>query len=257
MTSTSSKNLDEGLLQELECPVCMEYMVPPIILCENGHNICFNCKSRLKNCPTCRGLILQARNLALENLSRQILYPCVFRRFGCSETFSLESITAHQKSCPHGSYYCPFGSSHSIKCEWKGPLANLLNHIGKSHKHKLFKNEVVKSKLLDVHPGKEYSIAIHALGEIFYFQFKVADDNFYIYFVHIGKYTDNCFKCDISFSKVDSIDKITLCSAVETAMEGVGSCDFEKSIKLHYSYISRFVDEELSLEFSIEISQIS
>jgi uncharacterized OB-fold protein len=32
--------LDEALLSDLECPECMEYMVPPIKLCNNGHNIC-------------------------------------------------------------------------------------------------------------------------------------------------------------------------------------------------------------------------
>jgi hypothetical protein len=38
------KQLDWCLLKELECPVCLEYMESPIKLCENGHNICDNCR---------------------------------------------------------------------------------------------------------------------------------------------------------------------------------------------------------------------
>ncbi|KAJ4432539.1 hypothetical protein ANN_21162 [Periplaneta americana] len=47
--------LAQELLQGLECPVCFDYMVPPITLCENGHNICKICKPKLFECPTCKG----------------------------------------------------------------------------------------------------------------------------------------------------------------------------------------------------------
>lgn len=39
-----SRALTEALLKELKCPVCMEYMVPPIKLCTSGHNICSKCR---------------------------------------------------------------------------------------------------------------------------------------------------------------------------------------------------------------------
>ena len=31
----------------------MEYIIPHIKLCGNGHNICSSCKHKLQNCPTC------------------------------------------------------------------------------------------------------------------------------------------------------------------------------------------------------------
>ena len=44
---TSTMGLDWDLLQDLECPACLEYMASPIEICENRHNICGSCKARL------------------------------------------------------------------------------------------------------------------------------------------------------------------------------------------------------------------
>jgi hypothetical protein len=60
--------LDEALLKELECPVCMQYMVPPIKLCTNGHTTCSKCRERVKLCPTCRAELAEIRSLALINV---------------------------------------------------------------------------------------------------------------------------------------------------------------------------------------------
>ena len=83
-------DLSMGLLGELECPVCMEYMLPPITFCLNGHNICNNCKPMLTNCPTCRQPFVNIRNVALEKLARQMKYPCTFRY-----VLSAPSITSY------------------------------------------------------------------------------------------------------------------------------------------------------------------
>jgi len=49
-----AQDLSKDVLEQLECPVCMQYMLPPIALCSNGHNICSSCKPKIQNCPTCR-----------------------------------------------------------------------------------------------------------------------------------------------------------------------------------------------------------
>ncbi|THD23858.1 E3 ubiquitin-protein ligase [Fasciola hepatica] len=38
-----------------ECPVCMDYALPPILQCQSGHIVCASCRSKLSSCPTCRG----------------------------------------------------------------------------------------------------------------------------------------------------------------------------------------------------------
>ncbi|XP_069680241.1 uncharacterized protein [Periplaneta americana] len=89
-----------GLLSVLECPVCKEFMGAPITLCEHGHNICGNCRPRLKNCPTCRQKLLSTRNIALEELSTKFKYPCKYRERGCLSMFSKDVINDHEINCP-------------------------------------------------------------------------------------------------------------------------------------------------------------
>lgn len=62
------ESLNQGLIGLLECPVCMEYMGPPIHQCRRGHLVCFACKPKLPNCPTCRSRFTDSRNLAMEKV---------------------------------------------------------------------------------------------------------------------------------------------------------------------------------------------
>ncbi|XP_075726082.1 E3 ubiquitin-protein ligase Siah1-like [Rhipicephalus microplus] len=38
----------------LECPVCRNYALPPIMQCENGHNLCAPCRKNVAMCPVYR-----------------------------------------------------------------------------------------------------------------------------------------------------------------------------------------------------------
>nr|CAI5853827.1 unnamed protein product [Callosobruchus analis] len=53
----------------LECPVCMDYMTERIYFCENGHSLCGQCNQKQSNrtCPVCRGDMLHSRNFGMEN----------------------------------------------------------------------------------------------------------------------------------------------------------------------------------------------
>jgi len=80
-------------MKQLECPVCMEGMVPPIQLCTNGHNVCSN----VQCCPTCRSEFSEIRNVALENIARSQKYACVNRQSGCLQLFSIQNVTQDSK----------------------------------------------------------------------------------------------------------------------------------------------------------------
>ena len=41
--------LQNRLLRDLECPVCIEPMVEKIVQCADGHNICKECKDKVHN----------------------------------------------------------------------------------------------------------------------------------------------------------------------------------------------------------------
>jgi len=113
-----SRAVGEVLLSDLECPVCLVYMVPPIKLCTNGHNISSKCRERVQRCPTRRARFSEIRNVALENIARRQKYPCVNRQRGCLEFFSVEHIAKHHAVFEYRKIECPFPFLKT--CSWTG-----------------------------------------------------------------------------------------------------------------------------------------
>jgi len=126
----------EYLLKELECPVCTDYMVPPIRMCKNGHNVCGKCRGRIRRCPTCRADFLVTRNLALENIARQQEFPCANRDRGCTDLLSIEQIAEHNDVCgyantKYANTKCP---CHLINCcSWEGHKNKYKEHVQEVH----------------------------------------------------------------------------------------------------------------------------
>lgn len=102
----------------LECPVCLDNMRPPIILYVNGHQICKICVHELRHCPSCRQHFVNDRNVALEDLAKQVKYPCKYRSYGCTETFDHDTIGGHQAICLQIPQKCPFAKLAIRKCCW-------------------------------------------------------------------------------------------------------------------------------------------
>lgn len=66
-----------------ECPVCFDYVLPPILQCQAGHLVCNQCRQKLSCCPTCRGSLTPSiRNLAMEKVASAVLFPCKVRAPG-------------------------------------------------------------------------------------------------------------------------------------------------------------------------------
>jgi len=65
----TSINPGSDLASLFECPVCFDYVLPPILQCHAGHLVCSNCRPKLTCCPTCRGQLGgNIRNLAMEKV---------------------------------------------------------------------------------------------------------------------------------------------------------------------------------------------
>lgn len=92
--------LNEHILGSLECPICLTHMRPPIYMCDIGHSFCSECKKCIKQCPTCRIFLKQARNFALEHIAECISYPCVNKHEGCTFCGELKSLLIHERNCP-------------------------------------------------------------------------------------------------------------------------------------------------------------
>lgn len=66
---------EEVILKEIECPVCLEYMSPPISLCTRGHNLCDSCSRGIRKCPICQEVFI-TQNLALGMITNKIKLLC-------------------------------------------------------------------------------------------------------------------------------------------------------------------------------------
>lgn len=53
--NTVSVPVSTDLASLFECPVCFDYVLPPILQCQSGHLVCSSCRPKLTCCPTCRG----------------------------------------------------------------------------------------------------------------------------------------------------------------------------------------------------------
>ncbi|XP_039894097.1 E3 ubiquitin-protein ligase Siah2 isoform X3 [Simochromis diagramma] len=77
MPATGLVGQSSELTALFECPVCFDYVLPPILQCQAGHLVCNQCRQKLSCCPTCRGpLTPSIRNLAMEKVASTLPFPC-------------------------------------------------------------------------------------------------------------------------------------------------------------------------------------
>lgn len=125
---------DNDLLLELECPVCSEYMLPPIFMCATGHSICSCCKPKVSSCPSCRKHITNGRCFILENLTLKVNFPCKNRDIGCQFVGTADIMKTHQSQCILSDFSCV------LDCEWKGALNDFQAHLLSKHEHNLLEH---------------------------------------------------------------------------------------------------------------------
>ncbi|KAK2183082.1 hypothetical protein NP493_324g03058 [Ridgeia piscesae] len=114
-----------------ECPVCFDYALPPIMQCQSGHIVCSNCRPKLQACPTCRGPLGNIRNLAMEKVASQVMFPCKYASTGCPITLPHTDKQEHEEGCEYRPYCCPCPGA---SCKWQGALEQVMPHLMQQHK---------------------------------------------------------------------------------------------------------------------------
>lgn len=112
------------LEESLECPVC--YKIPrdlPIPCCVAGHIVCQPCRSRVTDCPTCRGRLESNTSSLAASQIMLVNHKCKFSFFGCDVKMKLDGIVVHEKSCPERTVICPYG-----KCKEEVQLKKFPEH---------------------------------------------------------------------------------------------------------------------------------
>ncbi|KAF7492302.1 hypothetical protein SSS_10102 [Sarcoptes scabiei] len=115
-----------------ECPVCFEYILPPILQCQNGHLVCQPCRKKLTYCPTCRICIdSEIRNLQMEKIASTVLFPCKFASLGCKHLLLYKDKPNHEDICDFKPFSCPCPGT---KCKWQGSIEQVMSHLMNQHK---------------------------------------------------------------------------------------------------------------------------
>uniref|UniRef100_A0A8C4RX28 E3 ubiquitin-protein ligase n=1 Tax=Erpetoichthys calabaricus TaxID=27687 RepID=A0A8C4RX28_ERPCA len=122
---------NSDLANLFECPVCFDFVLPPILQCRSGHLVCSNCRPKLTCCPTCRGPLGSIRNLAMEKVAHFVMFPCRYALLGCKVALAHSEKVDHEELCEFRPYSCPCPGA---SCKWQGSLDDIIPHL--MHKHK-------------------------------------------------------------------------------------------------------------------------
>jgi len=224
----------------------MEYIVPPVKMCRNGHNICSSCREGVRCCPTCRADFSVNRNLALENIARRLKYPCANRRSGCIELFSIEHIAEHRAVCVYGEIKCPF--SKYWHCPLKGFKRDLKGHVQAAHPNSFFECSKIRFVTL------EAFVILSCYGELFTYNQLFRGGELFGAVQLIGTSSEaSKYKCVFTLRAANGIEHISKIFFVRSFREDwETSFDSGKCLRLNEVTIRKFyVQNKLNLSVKL------
>lgn len=247
---------EESLLSELKCPVCTEYMRPPITLCVNGHNICNICKPKVPHCPTCRQQFLNTRNVSLENLARQANYPCKYRKYGCRELYNLDLIGDHEDKCEYIPQRCLVHKLNLGICTWNGIASDMKIHLKQAHVNLCVDICGRGSFLISgVTPSAKYSKVIFVYSDVFYICSEIHNGVLYVVMQYTGLAEDaDNYQYKVEFFNKERTESISLTHLAVSYDDDLGEVRSSgQCVKLYPQQFNRFTDEKGKLTFLMEI----
>ena len=99
----ANNNQQQKIISLLECPICLECVLPPIYQSQNEHLICKNCCFRTTLCPVCQATLsaLAVNNLQLGKLANIFHFGCKYVVNGCQWKSILFMRVEHEKTCEY------------------------------------------------------------------------------------------------------------------------------------------------------------
>jgi E3 ubiquitin-protein ligase SIAH1 len=243
----------------------MEYMRPPITLCANGHNICNICKPKVPHCPTCRQHFLDTRNVALEELTAEVKYPCAYRHYGCREIYKLDLIGGHQEKCQYIPQPCPVNKVNLENCTWLGIRCKINSHLKQTHNNVRIDYQVPglygnpnPLQISGVTPETKYYKLICYGSDVLYSCSEIKDGIFYSVLQYNGPAAEAVkYQYKLEFlnkERKESLAVTLLARSLDEDLSEVhnsGNC-----VKLYPEQFNRFANEGCELAFSMEIIKV-
>ncbi|KAF5305197.1 hypothetical protein FQA39_LY09285 [Lamprigera yunnana] len=112
------------------CPICYSIMVPPIVMCELGHSFCGSCFINIDKCPKCRQSLGFLRNVVVERLQMNFIFPCPNEDDGCDFRSTSIVLKRHELFCDFSLINCELKLDN---CNWNGVRHKMLSHSLQHH----------------------------------------------------------------------------------------------------------------------------
>jgi hypothetical protein len=126
----------------INCVVCNEIILPPILQCAEGHLICSECKKHCNTCPQCRCRLTTSRNFIFEKIIEDMKFKCKY--LNCNEKVEYKNLIEHHKTCKNKPYSC-----YKKNCGFEsGELKIFVQHLVDKHKTKYIKLKENEKKLM-------------------------------------------------------------------------------------------------------------
>ncbi|PSN33464.1 hypothetical protein C0J52_24443 [Blattella germanica] len=245
---------ENDILKELECPVCLELMQPPILLCKNGHSVCNQCRRSMDKCPICRSEFVDTRNVIAENLSRSVKHPCKFHNSGCIEKFLSSDKSKHEDKCVYRPRKCPF--SNVDLCPWLGALCQMKEHIIDSHMYlkSIGTDGVLNPCFTQLSKSGGWYEAIFALEEMFFMFTKVIEGFLYTTVTYLGPQEDaeNYTFC-ITLMSIDGIEGSSSFKVCPSYLRFTDKFEKKNCVIFPLQLVEKCVNTEDELYFQYEI----
>ncbi|KAL1490366.1 hypothetical protein ABEB36_013075 [Hypothenemus hampei] len=269
ITETEWK-LEKNVLREFECPVCVNYANPPIMMCLNSHIICIDCWKKCQVCPTCRAPKTFTRAFVMEKLHSLINFPCKWE--GCSYLGTGIKTNMHEMLCNFFPVRCPLGDCHS--CSWAGNMGTIMGHLTSSHNRNFIhaNHVVLKSKLFAISRKKDYTVIFKYKGSLFkfYWNFNLAIDSkvrfgmiaigngnpivmfsYSLMFAKRFPISNDCRKLRIMKTQVKK--NPADCSVIDRSLPGNSRRPIFYNFEINYDDLLAFCERSLDLKYQVSI----
>ncbi|XP_066216254.1 E3 ubiquitin-protein ligase SIAH1B-like [Saccopteryx leptura] len=169
---TDSVASDINILKLFKCPMCLPYALPPICQCQNGHLLCKKCHFRVSSCPVCKIKMGSIRNLAVEKLSNNLVFPCSYTPSDCRTLALPQEKENHEKMCDFRPCVCPCPGE---TCKWRGNLNEVIPYLELQHNSvPTIQGENLRFSLtgLDLPISKDWVMVLSFFNQHFVFTIK-------------------------------------------------------------------------------------
>ncbi|KAJ8930350.1 hypothetical protein NQ314_016847 [Rhamnusium bicolor] len=258
MAMAVAEATEDSILADFECPICTNYMFPPIRNCVSGHSFCSQCFNRIARCSQCRGQKTFTRCFVLERICAKLTFPCKYQADGCTWGAKGALIKKHEIHCKYGTSRCPL--SFVRNCGWTGRKTDLIVHAKEQHPSHIYfehRKRLVASGFGRFYSRRHYSSLFAVYDELFWFTWDLNNETGCVRFAvyNITQPEKEKFRYCISFLKGDTnVEVISATSLCEYCNTDEGRFVTGYYLMANYNMVKDLCDDRGNLYYFVTIT---